>query len=255
MRKKVIAGLLAASLVAAAQAQTPPAAPTAPAAANPVAPGAIQALRDMGTYLQSLSRFEVTTEVTGERVLADGQKLQHGATAVMQVARPNRLRAKMTSARSERVLIFNGRIATLYTPAQKVYSSVDVEDTVGGLVTRLQQRYGVEVPLSDLFLWGTPAAPLERIESAMNAGQDFIGGDLCDHYAFRQGNFDWQIWIKAGSQPLPRKLVIVNRADEARPQSVSLIQWNLKPAFGDAVFNFTAPPGTTRAEWVPLKSK
>jgi hypothetical protein len=255
MRKKVIAGLLAASLVAVAQAQTPPAAPTAPAAANPVAPGAIQALRDMGTYLQSLSRFEVTTEVTGERVLADGQKLQHGATAVMQVARPNRLRAKMTSARSERVLIFNGRIATLYTPAQKVYSSVDVEDTVGGLVTRLQQRYGVEVPLSDLFLWGTPAAPLERIESAMNAGQDFIGGDLCDHYAFRQGNFDWQIWIKAGSQPLPRKLVIVNRADEARPQSVSLIQWNLKPAFGDAVFNFTAPPGATRAEWVPLKQK
>jgi hypothetical protein len=255
MRKKVIAGLLAASLVAVAQAQTPPAAPTAPAAANPVAPGAIQALRDMGTYLQSLSRFEVTTEVTGERVLADGQKLQHGATAVMQVARPNRLRAKMTSARAERVLIFNGRTATLYMPAQKVYSSVDVEDTVGGLVTRLQQRYGVEVPLSDLFLWGTPAAPLERIESAMNAGQDFIGGDLCDHYAFRQGNFDWQIWIKAGSQPLPRKLVIVNRADEARPQSVSLIQWNLKPAFGDAVFNFTAPPGATRAEWVPLKQK
>jgi hypothetical protein len=255
MRKKVIAGLLVASLVAAAQAQTPPAAPTAPAATNPVAPGAIQALREMGTYLQSLSRFEVTTEVTGERVLADGQKLQHGATAVMQVARPNRLRAKMTSARAERVLIFNGRTATLYMPAQKVYSSVDVEDTVGGLVTRLQQRYGVEVPLSDLFLWGTPAAPLERIESAMNAGQDFIGGDLCDHYAFRQGNFDWQIWIKAGSQPLPRKLVIVNRADEARPQSVSLIQWNLKPAFGDAVFNFTAPPGATRAEWVPLKQK
>jgi hypothetical protein len=54
-----------------------------------VAPGAIQALRDMGAYLQSLSRFEVTTETTGERVLADGQKLQHGATAVMQVARPN----------------------------------------------------------------------------------------------------------------------------------------------------------------------
>jgi hypothetical protein len=256
MRKTVIAGLLASSLIAAAvQAQTPSAAATGSTAANPVAPGAIQALRDMGAYLQSLSRFEVTTEVTGERVLADGQKLQHGATAVMQVARPNRLRAKMTSARSERVLVFNGRTATLYTPAQKVYSSVEVEDTVGGLVTRLQQRYGVEVPLSDLFLWGTPAAPLERIESAMNAGQDFIGGDLCDHYAFRQGSFDWQIWIKAGSQPLPRKLVIVNRADEARPQSVSLIQWNLKPTFGDAVFNFTAPPGTTRAEWVPLKSK
>jgi hypothetical protein len=54
-----------------------------------VAPCAIQALRDMGAYLQSLSRFEVTTEMTGERMLADGQKLQHGATAFMLVARPN----------------------------------------------------------------------------------------------------------------------------------------------------------------------
>ena len=63
----------------------------------------------------------------------------------------------------------------------------------------------------------------------MNAGQDFVGDDLCDHYAFRQGKIDWQIWITAGGKPLPRKIVITNRADEARPQSVSLIDWNLKP--------------------------
>jgi len=34
----------------------------------------------------------------------------------------------------------------------------------------------------------------------MNAGQDFIDEDLCDHYAFRQGQIDWQIWITAGSK-------------------------------------------------------
>jgi len=33
----------------------------------------------------------VTTEMTGERVLADGQRLQHCATAVMRVVRPNSL--------------------------------------------------------------------------------------------------------------------------------------------------------------------
>jgi hypothetical protein len=90
-------------------------------------------------------------------------------------------------------------------------------------VERLEDRYGVEIPLSDLFLWGTPAAPLDKLESAMNAGQDFIGKDLCDHYALRQSDIDWQIWITSGSTPLPRKIVITNRADETRPQSVSLI--------------------------------
>jgi len=116
-------------------------------------------------------------------------------------------------------------------------------------------QYGVEIPLSDLFLWGTPAALVDKIDSAMNAGQDFIGKDICDHYAFRQGKFDWQIWITTGSKPLPRKLVITNRSDEERPQSVSLIEWNLKPTFKDSVFKFTPPKGATAVELRTLDQK
>jgi hypothetical protein len=223
-------------------------------APNAVDPSAIQALKDMGAYLQSLKRFRVSTELTGERVLADGQKLQHTATADMDVERPNKLRALMHSARSERQLFYDGTTVTLYTPAQKYYSTVEFSGTLGELIGRLRERYGVEVPLSDLFLWGTPAAPLDKIQSAMNAGQDFIDDDLCDHYAFRQGTIDWQIWISTGGKPLPRKIVITNRADEARPQSISVIDWNLKPTFKDSVFKFTPPAGAKKIEIVPRKT-
>ena len=65
-------GLLAISVVARdANAQAAP---------NAVDQASIQALKDMGAHLQSLKRFRVSTELTGERVLADGQKLQHTAT-------------------------------------------------------------------------------------------------------------------------------------------------------------------------------
>ena len=235
VRTILVLSMLAVSLAApGAIAQPAPAGTAAPA--NAVDPASIQALRDMGKFLQTLQRFEVSTELSGERVLADGQKLQHTATADLDVERPNKLRAVMLSARSERQLFYDGKSVTLYTPAQKYYSTVDFTGTIGELISRLKDRFGVEVPLSDLFLWGTPAAPLDKIESAMNAGQDFIGDDLCDHYAFRQANVDWQIWITTGSKPLPRKVVITNRADEARPQSVSLIDWNLKPTFKNTVF-------------------
>jgi len=237
-----------------ADAQTPPAGASQPAS-NAVDPASVQALKDMGTFLQTLKRFQVSTELTGERVLADGQKLQHTATADIDVVRPNKLRATMLSARSKRELVYDGKTVTLYTPAQKYYSTVEFTENIGGLIGRLEEKYGVELPLSDLFLWGTPAAPLDKIESAMNAGQDFIGDDLCDHYAFRQAKADWQIWIVAGNKPLPRKVVITNRADEARPQSVSLIDWNLKPKFTDSVFKFTPPKGSTKIEIVPLKTK
>jgi hypothetical protein len=248
-RKILAAGLLVLWLtLPGVHAQT--AAPT-----NPVDPAAVQALKDMGAHLQSLQRFRVITELSGERVLADGQKLQHSATAQMDVQRPNKLRARMTSARSERQLIFDGKTVTLYTPAQKYYSTVDFTGTLADLVEQLEERFGIEVPLSDLFVWGTPLAPLDKIESAMNAGQDFVGDDLCDHYAFRQGKVDWQIWITASGKPLPRKIVITSRADEARPQSVHLIDWNLKPAFGETTFRFTPPKGASKVEIVPRKAK
>ncbi len=252
--KIVFASVLALALAAGqAQAQSAPA-PSAQAAANPVDPAAIQALKDMGAHLQSLKRFEVSTDLTGERVLADGQKLQHAASATLSVDRPNRLRVVMRSARSERELIYDGKVATLYTPALKHYSSVEFTGSVGELVERLEDRFGVEVPLSDLFTWGTPAAPLDQVSSAMNAGQDLIDGVLSDHYAFRQGDIDWQVWITADGKPLPLKLVITNRADEAMPQSVSLISWNLKPKFTPATFRFTPSKGATAVELLPRKA-
>jgi hypothetical protein len=119
----------------------------------------------------------------------------------------------------------------------------------------MEERYRIQLPLEDLFRWGTPAAPLDKFESAMNAGQDYIDDDLCDHYAFRQGKIDWQIWIQTGDKPLPRKVVITNRADEARPQSIALIDWNLKPKFKETVFKFTPPKGAKKIEIEAVKAK
>ena len=237
-----------------AHAQTAPGGTPVPAA-SVVDPSSVQALKDMGAFLQSLKRFQLASAVTGERVLADGQKLQHSATATLDVVRPNKVRALMQSARADREIVYDGKRVTLFARTQKYYSTVEVVETIGGLIGKLEDGYGVEFPLSDLFLFGTSAAPLDKIESAMNAGQDFIGNELCDHYAFRQGKIDWQIWIATGSTPLPRKVVITNRADEARPQSVSLIDWNLKPTFKDSTFTFAPPKGATRIEIVPRKAK
>ena len=253
VRKILALTLLAIALAApSAFAQTAPAGAAQPAA-NAVNPAAIQALKDMGTYLMTLKRFEVSTEVTGETVLADGQKLQHTATADMDVVRPNKIRVLMKSARNERQLVYDGKTLSLYPPAQKYYGTLELEGTLGDVIERLEGQYGMQIPLDDLFRFGTPAAQFDRIESAMNAGQDFVDGDLCDHYAFRSGKVDWQIWIAAGSQPLPRKLVITTRTDEARPQSVQSFDWNLKPTFKDAVFKFTPPKGSSKIEIVPVK--
>jgi len=229
--------------------------PTRLHAQAPVDPASVEALRQMGAYLQTLKRFRVVHELTGERVLRDGQKIQHAARAELSVARPDKLRVRMSSARGERELVYDGSTVTLYTPAQHSYSTIALSGTIGGLIARLEEKYAVDLPLADVFRWGTADAPLDKIESAMSAGQDFVGKDLCDHYAFRQGSLDWQIWIVAGPRPLPRKVVITNRADEARPQSVSVITWNLDAKLEESIFRFTPPKGASKVEVVPRKAK
>jgi len=253
--KKLPLSLLALLLAAPGLCAESAPAGTSQSVVNAVDPASIQALKKMGAHLQTLQRFQVSTNVSSETVLEDGQKLQQSSSAEVQVHRPNKLRALMWSARAERELIYQDKIATLYTPALKYYATAEVADNIGGMINQLEARYGVEVPLADLFLWGTDAAPVDKIKSAMNAGQDFIGRDLCDHYAFRQGKIDWQIWITTGESPLPRKLVITNRADEARPQSVSHIAWNLKPTFQDTIFKFTPPRDAQNIGIRPLNTK
>src|SRR5574337_65843 len=168
------------------------------AAANPVDPGSVAALKRMGTFLQTLQRFEVKSDRTTESVLADGQKLQNSAVTDTQVQRPNKLRLVSWRGDTEKELVYDGKTVTLYTPATKYYASAETEPTIGGMIGQIRDKFGIETPVSDLFIWGTDAAPVDKIESAMNAGQDMVGDHVCNHYAFRQEQFDWQLWIRAG---------------------------------------------------------
>ncbi len=222
---------------------------------KPVDPATIQALKDLGAHLQTLKRFTVYSDATGEKVLDVGQKLQHSAMVDIAVDRPNKVHVAMATARDRSELIYDGKTVMLTLPAQKAYSTVAFSGSLVELAKRLDENYGVEIQLSDLFIWGTPEAPVDKIESAMNAGQDFIGKDLCNHYAFRQGKLDWEIWVTTGAKPLPRKIVINNLADDTRPQSTHVLAWNLKPTFDASVFNTKPPKGATKIEFVPLKTK
>ncbi|RKP47116.1 DUF2092 domain-containing protein [Pararobbsia silviterrae] len=256
MKRELIAIALVVGATVASGAWAQATAASSTAASEPaVSPDAIQALKKMGAQLQALRQFHVSTEITGERVLVDGQKLQHTASAELDVERPDKIKAVMRSARSTREIVYDGKQVTLMQLGQNYYSTVPFDGTLAALIDAFHTRYGVEFPLSDLFIWGTPNAPVDQFESAMYAGQDYVGSDICDHYAFRQKEADWQIWITTGAKALPRKIVITRRDDDARPQSVSIVEWKTNVTFSDAFFTFHPPAGAKKIELVPVAAK
>jgi hypothetical protein len=74
-------------------------------------------------------------------------------------------------------------------------------------------------------------------------------GTLCHHLAFAQETIEWQIWIDAGAQPLPRKIVITYVDEDGEPQYAATIRrWNLEPTFPEALFTFEPRAGAQKIE-------
>jgi hypothetical protein len=251
--------LLALGAVGAAVAQSaPPAAtPASPAAATSAPetrkdPRALEALDRMGAHLRSLKWFSLRADTTTDEVLLNGQKLQFGGTAVYRYGGPERLRIELRSDRLHRDVVFDGRTMTLSAPRMKLYATVPAPTTVGELVQAAGRDYGIELPLADLFLWGTPRSGAEDLASAEFIGPSRIAGQRCDHYAFRQPEVDWQLWIRSDGAPLPCKLVITTLTEPEQPQYTALLTWDLKTRPSAASFRFQPAPDARRIDLVRI---
>ncbi len=127
------------------------------------------------------------------------------ATIDLQVRRPNRLRADIVTDPKSPQIFFNGKEFTLLGRKVGLYATVPAPATIKELLARIETKYGIAMPLVDLFHWGQDAEAVADIKEAMVIGPSNLGGRMTDHYAFRQEGVDWQIWIAQGNKPLPLK--------------------------------------------------
>jgi hypothetical protein len=209
--------------------------------ASDLDPDAMAALDKMGIYLRSLKAFQIRAAITTENVLDDGQKVEIDSVADLLVDRPDKLRMEATGDRQHRTYFYDGKTFTLFAQRLNFYATVPAPPTIIELIDKLDDKFDIELPLVDMFTWGTPRAAVREIKSAMDLGPASIEGVTCEQFAFRQPGIDWQIWIQNGDYPLPRKLVISTLTDEARPEYTSVYTWNLAPSFDDAAFVFDKP--------------
>ena len=221
-------------------------------------PAAVAALNKMGTYLRTLETFQVKSVQTTDDVLDNGQTIQTNGVIDLLAARPNRLRAEIVSDDWHQFLFYDGKNFTIYGQLVNYYATVPAPPTIGEVIDKLDEKYGIEMPLVDLFKWGsTQSDSAKNITGAIDVGPSSIDGTSCEQYAFRQSGLDWQIWIQLGDYPLPRKLVLITTDDDARPRHSQILTWNLAPSFNDEAFTFDPPDGAQKiaiAEIAPSAS-
>jgi hypothetical protein len=213
---------------------------------------AMEALNKMGAYLRTLNAFKVKADITTDNVLESGQAIQFSSTVDVVSARPNRLRVEVVDDEGHRFYFFDGKNFTIFGQAANFYATVPAPATTKQLIDDLYDKYGIELPLIDLFRWGDSSG--EKIKAAIDIGPSAVDGVTCEQYAFRQEGIDWQVWITLGEFPLPRKLVIRTLTDDAKPQHMEILAWDLAPSFDESAFTFDPPPGVYRIPLAEVKA-
>ena len=228
--------------LAVAGAAVPALAQQAPA----VDPAAMAALDRMGAYLRTLKSFQVDVATTNEDVLDDGQKIQY--TGRCRSSPGSRTAsAEDANDRRQRMYLYDGKSFTLYGKRLNFYATIPAPPTIGQLAERARNQLRRHRSRSWTSSAGArPAGATSGSRRRWTSGRASSRATTCEQYAFRQDDIDWQIWIQKGDYPLPRRLVITTKTDEARPQFTAVYTWNLAPSFNDAAFTFDPPEGAGR---------
>lgn len=214
----------------------------------------INRLLGMGKYLRTLKVFAVHADTTNDESFDNNQKLQFAGSADYLVQVPDQLRLSLKNDAGTRVYIYDSKTLTQYSPLLGYYSTMEFKGTIGQMILYVKEKYDLDMPLADIFLWGTDKADTSDIKEAVYIGVERMNGHDSHHFAFRQEGVDWQIWIRSGDQPLPDKLVVTDTDDPTQPTFASTLKWDLSPKPQAKDFIFTPPKNAVKIDIVTVDS-
>jgi hypothetical protein len=216
-----------------------------------IEPKADQYLKAMSNYLAGLKTYSFQVEEFFDEVQDDDQKLQFSNQRHMSVSRPDKVFGEDEGDTASSLFYYDGKTATVFDRRQKTYATEKVPGTIDAMLDDLHERFDTHQTLAD-FLFADPYKVFtEHVQSGTYVGLDHVGTVKCHHLAFRQRILDWQIWIDAGDQPLPRKLVITFKRQTDEPQYTALIhRWEVNPKLSDDLFQFQPQEGVRKVDFL-----
>lgn len=232
-----------------------PAAGAPRATAGDVEPQAVQALTRMSAYLRTLQNVQVALQTQRDDVDVYGQLITLSGQTTYKVRRPDGLVIDQASSTTNRQYVYDGKTVTVFDPQTGYYARFPAPSTIRATLDLAQQRYGVTVPLADLFDWSEGDDRTKSLTAAHFIGKAQVNGQAANQYAFRQAGVDWQIWIADGDSPVPLRVTLVATSDPARPRFEADLTWDTAPQFAQSAFVFTPPANARQIDIHPLAER
>ena len=217
-------------------------------------PRADELVRQMSERLARAGEFALEAEEVYDEVPDQSPRRQLTDLRRVAMRRPDRLVGDTSGDAMNRTFWYDGQVFSALDKEQNVWASGAVPPTVDKALDWVFDQTGTVIPLGDFLYADVYARLMGDVQRGVYLGIHEAAGVPCHHLSFEQATIDWQIWIDAGREPLPRKLVITYKTEDEVPQySVTIRKWNLQAKLPDTLFAFSPPEGATRVEVVAFR--
>ena len=210
-----------------------------------VSADAAEATENIGDALRELRDYKVEMEVSTRAALGGGKYRDFSGTVHYVVRPPDHLFARIEGKGVDREVFYDGEAITVYAPAQRKYARIEAPGDIRTLLESAKARKGIELPIADLFAWGTPGGPMSNPARGVYSGTRLIHKRACKHYSYKQATIAWEVWVD--DVHLPCKLVVVDTADAGLPGYTAEFSWGTTQSTDD-VFRFTPQESVKKVE-------
>lgn len=218
-------------------------------ALSPVEPVNARAiLTRMARRLAGSPAYSVNLHSSYDVMQPTGQKIEFIETREVTLKRPNYLRIEVEESNGEQHLVYyDGRTLTAYSPSQNVYAQTAKSGGIDQAVIYFLKDLNMRLPLAMLLLSRFPeeiekhTLDLDYVEWAN------IDGIPTHHLAGRTDAVDYQVWVAAGADPTPVRIVLTYRTAEGQPEfRAQFSDWDFSLQNLDEKFIFQPPEGARK---------
>jgi hypothetical protein len=195
-----------------------------------------QLVQQMSDRLVSTTAMHVTTTETREVVSISGRKEAVPGFGDYTVRRPDRFHSKTTGGRDFESW-YNGKVFTVAVHSEKVFAQAPMPESINRTLDVLAERYDMAMPMADLFYSPAAKALLSDKATGGYVGIENVGDTPCHHVAFQEAAADFDLWIPAQGEPLPKRFKVVQKNRTGKPViDVIFTGWDFAAQVADDTF-------------------
>jgi hypothetical protein len=164
-------------------------------------PMAEKVLKAFAEHFQGLKQFrcDVSLLMTSEM---EGMKQEINATYAFAMERPNKLALRHVRGLPGNTVLCDGKQLITFAAALNKYEQQEAPKEFETLFKDAGPMAGSMLFLDSLLRADVRAAIMEGVSEVSFVGRETMDGRECDRLKFVQEEFDWEVWITTGNQPV-----------------------------------------------------